>query len=93
MRSASGARVGDGGGTTGPGATMTPVAAVRWNETTDTAGAIASALPSVRSTPGPAANASGPEPQQSSQVPTRRACEVVRGDAFACAAGSAADAP
>jgi hypothetical protein len=81
MRSASGALVGDGGGTGGPGRGAVCVVALSWNDTTETACAIASALPSVRSTPGPATNAPGPATQQLSQLPTRRASDGASGDA------------
>jgi len=53
------------------------------NDATDTVGAIANALPSVRSTPGPAAGAAGLATQQSSQLPARRASDGPSGDAFA----------
>lgn len=62
------------------------VAAFMGNDTTDTAGAVANALPSVRSTPGPAANAMGPATQQLSQLPTRRASDGTSGDAVATVA-------
>lgn len=82
MRSASGALVGDRGGTGGLGGAAACVAAITWNAT-DTAGAVANALPSVRSTPGPAATATGPATQQLSQLPTRRASDGASGDALA----------
>ena len=86
MRSASGALVGDGGGTGGLGGAAASVVGLRWNTATDTVGAIANALPSVRSTPGPAANAMGPATQQLSQLPTRRASDGTSGDAVATVA-------
>ena len=83
MRSASGALVGDGGGTRGLGGAAACVAALRRNDATETAGAMANTLPSARSTPGPAAIARGPSTQQLSQLPTRRASNGASGDSFA----------
>jgi len=82
MRSSSGALVGDGGGTGGLVGVAASVAAITWNAT-DTTGAVANALPTVRSTPEPASNATGPATQQLSQLLTRRASDGASCDALA----------
>jgi|APDOM4702015159_1054818.scaffolds.fasta_scaffold233626_1 hypothetical protein len=83
MRSASGALVGDGGGTGGLGGAAACVVGLSSNDATETVGVMANALPSVRSTPGPAANTMGPSTQQLWQLPTRRASDGASGDALA----------
>lgn len=86
MRRASGALVGDGGGTGGLGGAASCVATLTWNDTTSIAGATPHAFASVRSTPGPAAKATGPARQQLPQLCTRRASDEASGDAFAAIA-------
>lgn len=83
MRSASGALVGDGGGTGGRSGPAAWTATLTWNNVTAAVGAMANALPSARSTPGPAANAFGPAAQQLPQVPLRLASDGACWDGFA----------
>ena len=83
MRSASGALMGDRGGTASPGGAAACVVALKWNEPTDTVGAVANALPSLRSPLGPAANAMRPLRQQLEQLPTKRASNGASGEVFA----------
>lgn len=75
MRSASGARVGDGGGTGGLGGGPTDVEAPMWNGTAAGVGAVATAWAAVRPATSPATMASGPASQQLSQVLLSRAAE------------------
>lgn len=91
MRSASGALVGDGGGTGGLGGAAGG-RTFKGNNATCAASAMPKTLASAHSTPGVAAIASGPVTQQLSPLAITRASDVGTGDAFAAVAtGSVAD--